>query len=199
MVKIILASASPRRIELLKQIGIDFSVIPANIDESIEGYLEAGKYSVEMSRRKALAVAESLQGEIEENIFVLGADTVVSVDGIIFGKPTDGSDALRMLKILENGWHKVTTGLTLVKPKNMEVLSEAETTRVKMASYSEGFLSRYLSTKEPYDKAGSYAIQGYGSLMVECIEGCYFNVMGLPIYRLSQMLSRKGYEALSWI
>lgn len=199
MVKIILASSSPRRIELLKQIGIDFDIMPANIDEDSNGFFEAGQYAVEMSRRKALSVAEKLQDKVNKDTIVLGADTVVGIDGTILGKPVDENHACSMLKQLENRWHEVITGLTLVKPKTMEFISETEITKVKISSYPKGFLDRYLATKEPNDKAGSYGVQGFGSLMVECIEGCYFNVMGLPLYRLSRMLDREGYEVLSWI
>lgn len=199
MLKLILASASPRRVELLKQIGIEFSIVPADIDENTIGFSDAGKYAVEMSKRKALQVAQAIIDEAGEDVLVLGADTVVSVDNRIFGKPNDRSQAQYMLKLLENKWHQVTTGMTLVRPKTMEVSSEREITRVKMPAFEPGFLDRYLSTEEPYDKAGGYAIQGYASLMVECIEGCYFNVMGLPVYRLSKMLLKYGYNPLSWI
>lgn len=199
MLKLILASASPRRIELLKMINLEFDIIPADIDEESEGFNDAGKYVMEMSRRKALHVAKKIKGKGTEDTFVLGADTVVSIDGIILGKPTDDNHAFRMLKLMENRWHEVITGLTLVNVQTMKLNTESELTRVKISSYPKGFLDRYLSTREPYDKAGSYGIQGFGSLMVECIEGCYFNVMGLPLFRLSRMLEREGHEVLSWL
>jgi len=199
MLNLILASASPRRIELLKQINLDFEVMPANIDEESEGFNDAGKYVMEMSRRKALYVAKKLKGKASEDTYVLGADTVVSIDGIILGKPTDENHAFRMLKLMENRWHEVITGLTLVNVNTMKCRTDSEMTKVKISSYPKGFLDRYLSTREPYDKAGSYGIQGLGSLMVECIEGCYFNVMGLPVFRLSRMLEKEGYEVLSWM
>ena len=199
MLNLILASASPRRIELLKQINLDFEVMPANIDEESEGFNDAGKYVMEMSKRKALYVAKKLKGKAAEGTYVLGADTVVSIDGIILGKPTDENHAFRMLKLMENRWHEVITGLTLVNVNTMKCRTDSEMTKVKISSYPKGFLDRYLSTREPYDKAGSYGIQGLGSLMVECIEGCYFNVMGLPVFRLSRMLEKEGYEVLSWM
>lgn len=198
MLKLILASASPRRIELLKQIGLEFDIMPANIDEDSEGFSEAGKYAMEMSRQKALFVAQKIQRSASEDTFVLGADTVVGIDDHLLGKPADANDAARMLKLLENRWHEVTTGITLVRANTLEAITEREVTRVKVTTFPKGFLDRYLASKEPIDKAGSYAIQGFGSLMVERIEGCYFNVMGLPLFRLSQMLEREGHEALSW-
>jgi len=199
MLNLILASASPRRIELLKTVNLDFEIMPANIDEEPEGYNDARKYAMEMSKQKALCIAKKLKNSATEETYVLGADTVVSIDGIILGKPTDEDHAFRMLKLIENRWHEVITGLTLVNAKTLECRTESEVTRVKISPYPKGFLDRYLSTREPYDKAGSYGIQGLGSLMVECIEGCYFNVMGLPLFRLSRMLEMEGYEVLSWL
>ncbi len=199
MLKLVLASESPRRIELLKQIGIDFDIIPANIDESPKEFAEAGKYAMEMSRRKALSVAEDIRTKVSGGTLVLGADTIVAVDGLILGKPTDSADAEHMLKLLENKWHEVITGITLVQTSNLEIISDMEVTRVKFSAYPEGFLARYIASGEPFDKAGGYGIQGLGSLMVERIEGCYFNVMGLPLFRLSRILERQGHEVLSWM
>ncbi|MGI6124263.1 MAG: Maf family protein [Acetivibrionales bacterium] len=199
MLRIILASSSPRRIKLLNQLRIEFDVMPANVEEDIEGYLGAGQYAMEMSRRKAMAVAKKVKRQYDEDTYVLGADTVVTIDGFILGKPEDENSAFGMLKLLENRWHDVITGLTLINTETLNCISEIELTRVKISTFSKGFLERYLATGEPYDKAGSYGIQGLGSLMVECIEGCFFNVMGLPLYKLSKMLEREGYEVLSWI
>ncbi len=199
MIKLILASASPRRIELLKQVGLEFDIIPANIDEDSKGFFEAGKYALEMSRRKALFVAEKIRQTNLADTFVIGADTVVGIDGQLLGKPKDPEHAQEMLKLLENRWHEVTTGLTLVRVSDLTTISEIEVTRVKMSTFPKGFLDRYLNTNEPFDKAGSYAVQGFGSLIVERIEGCYFNVMGLPLFRLSRMLEHEGHEVLSWM
>lgn len=199
MLKLILASASPRRIELLKQIGLEFETMPANINEDSKDYSDAGKYAMEMSRQKAVFVASSIQNKAGEGIIVLGADTVVEIDGHLLGKPTDADDAMRMLRLLENRWHEVTTGITLVRAKDMEAVTEKETTRVKFSPLPKGFLERYIASKEPFDKAGSYGIQGFGGLMVEKIEGCYFNIMGLPLFKLSRMLEKCGFELLSWI
>lgn len=198
MLKLILASASPRRIGLLKQVGLEFDIIPANIDEDSENFHDAGKYAMEMSRQKAVSVAERIRGSAGRDAFVLGADTVVGIDGKILGKPADADDARRMLKLLENRWHEVTTGITLVRADSLKAVTDREVTRVKVPPYPEGFLDRYILSGEPVDKAGSYAIQGFGSLMVERIEGCFFNVMGLPLFKLSRMLEREGFEVLSW-
>jgi len=198
MLKLILASASPRRTELLKQVGLEFEIMPANISEDSAGFLEAGKYAMEMSRRKALFVARKIQAAASEDTFVLGADTVVGVEGHLLGKPVDEADAERMLKLLENRWHEVTTGITLVRANTLKAVTESEVTRVKIPPFPKGFLRGYIASGEPFDKAGGYGIQGLGSLMVERIDGCYFNVMGLPLFRLSRMLEREGYPVLSW-
>jgi septum formation protein len=199
MLRIILASSSPRRIKLLNLLRIDFDTIPANIEEDFEGYMGAGQYVMEISKQKAMSVAKKVRSQYDEDTYVLGADTVVVIDGFILGKPEDEDSAFRMLKLLENRWHDVITGMTLVNTETLKCITEIELTRVKISSFPKGFLERYLASSEPYDKAGSYGIQGLGSLMVECIEGCYFNVMGLPLYRLSKMLEKEGYEVLSWI
>ncbi|NLX63984.1 MAG: septum formation protein Maf [Clostridiaceae bacterium] len=199
MLKIILASSSPRRIELLRQIRLDFEIIPANIKEEFEENIEPGKYASEISKRKAMAVAEKVKGKYNSDTYILGADTIVVIDNIILGKPDDKSHAHSMLRLLENRWHEVITGLTLINAETLKCITETEITRVKVPAFSKGFLENYLASDEPYDKAGSYGIQGAGSLMVERIEGCYFNVMGLPLYRLSKMLENEGYKVLSWI
>jgi septum formation protein len=199
LLKIILASGSPRRIELLKQVGLEFDIRPADIDEDSKGFDEAGKYAMEMSRQKALFVAGNIHSPDLKDTFVLGADTVVGIDDHLLGKPTDTEDAIRMLKLLENRWHEVTTGITLVKADTLETVTEMEVTHVKVSPFPQGFLERYVASKEPFDKAGAYAIQGLGSLMVERIEGCFFNVMGLPLFRLSRMLEREGCQVLSWV
>jgi len=198
MLKIILASNSPRRVELLKLLRLDFEVMPANIDEASNGFDDAGKYAMEMSRKKALRTAERIRPDADDTI-VIGADTVVSIDGHILGKPADRKEAENMLRMLENRWHEVTTGVTLVSAKSMETITEKEVTRVKMSQYPRGFLERYISSGEPFDKAGAYGVQGLASLIVERIEGCYFNVVGLPVFRLSRMLEKLGCGILSWL
>lgn len=199
MLRIILASASPRRIELLKQVGLRFDIQPSDIDEDSKGFDDAGKYAMEMSRRKALSVAQRIEHAAHPDTFVLGADTVVCIDGQILGKPSGEEDARRMLTLLENRWHEVTTGITLVRTGSLDITTDMEVTRVKFSPYPRGFIDRYIATGEPYGKAGSYAIQGYGSLVVERIEGCYFNIVGLPLFKLSRLLERRGHKALTWL
>ena len=199
MLKIILASGSPRRSELLKLLRLNFEVMPADIDEEANGFDDAGKYAMEMSRKKALWIAEKVHLTADDDTIVIGADTVVGIDGHILGKPDDKKEAQDMLNMLENRWHEVTTGVTLVHAKSMKAITEKEVTRVKMSEYPGEFLERYILSGEPFDKAGGYGVQGLASLIVERIEGCYFNVVGLPLLRVSRMLENMGYEILSWI
>lgn len=198
MPKLILASASPRRKALLKQIGLEFEAYPADIDENSLGYMDAGKYAEEMSRRKALLVAEDFYGATDEEYLILGADTTVEIDGTILGKPEDYDDAVRMLESIQGKWHRVITGITLVNAKNRQVLTDSEITRVKIRSMTPEMIQAYLKTGESLDKAGAYGAQGYGSLIVERVEGCFFNVIGLPIYKLSRLLEQQGFKMLSW-
>lgn len=199
MLRLILASASPRRIELLRQVGLKFDIMPSDINEDSTGFDDAGKYAMEMSRRKALHIAKKIEHSAFPDTFVLGADTVVGIDGHLLGKPSNEDDVRRMLSLLENRWHEVTTGITLVRTGSLDVLTDMEVTRVKFSPYPRGFLENYMATGEPFGKAGSYAIQGYGSFMVERIEGCYFNVMGLPLFKLSRLLERRGFKPLTWL
>jgi len=198
MPKLILASASPRRKALLKQIGLEFEAYPADIDENSLGYMDAGKYAEEMSRRKALLVAKHYYEASDEEYLVLGADTTVEIDGTILGKPKDYDDACRMLETIQGKWHRVITGITLVNAKTREILTDSEVTRVKIRSMTSRMIHAYLKTGEYRDKAGAYGAQGYGSLIVERVEGCFFNVIGLPIYKLSKLLEQQGFEMLSW-
>lgn len=198
MPKLILASASPRRKDLLKQIGLEFEAYPADIDENSLGYMDAGKYAEEMSRRKALMVAKDFYGATDEEHLILGADTTVEIDGTILGKPEDYDDAVRMLESIQGKWHRVITGITLVNAKNRQVLTDSEITRVKIRSMTPEMIQAYLKTGESLDKAGAYGAQGYGSLIVERVEGCFFNVIGLPIYKLSRLLEQQGFKMLSW-
>lgn len=187
MKRIILASASPRRSELLRQVGIEFEIIPSNIIETIDESLKPEDFAKMLSYQKALSVAKGL----ESRSVVLGADTIVVKNGIL-GKPEDEEDAFGMLKSLQGDWHEVITGITLVDSSGLESIKEYEKTRVKMRTLSEKDIKAYIKTGEPMDKAGAYGIQGVGALLVEKIEGCYFNVVGLPLYRLSVMLEKFG-------
>lgn len=187
--KLILASASPRRSELLRAAGINFTVRIADIDESVlHGELPAN-YVSRLSREKAQAVAQV--GEL-----VLGADTTVVVNGEIAGKPVDAEDARRMLRLLSGQWHEVLTGVSLVNGnQNFEqVLSEVAVTRVKFANLSGSEIEWYIATGEAMDKAGAYGIQGYASRFVESIEGSYSNVVGLPVQMVYRMIAACGLQ-----
>jgi len=198
MPKLILASASPRRKDLLKQIGLEFEAYPADIDETSIGYADAGKYAEEMSRQKALMVAKKFYDIPDEEYLVLGADTTVEVDGTILGKPKDHADAVRMLETIQGRWHRVITGITLVNSRTREVITDSELTRVKIRRMTQEMIRAYLNTGESMDKAGAYGAQGFGSLIVERVEGCFFNVIGLPLHKLSLLLERQGVGMLSW-
>jgi len=190
MKDIILASASPRRQQLLKQIGIKFNVIPSTMDEVMNNALEPSQVAISLASQKCKDVVS----QIQKDCIVIGADTIVVKDNQLLGKPKNEEDAFNMLKYLNGEWHEVVTGLCLYRTCDKKSICDYEATRVKIANNSDEFIKAYIGTKEPFDKAGAYGIQGYGSLIVEKIEGCYFNVMGLPIYKLSCMLDELGYS-----
>jgi len=183
---LILASASPRRQELLRNAGIGFLIHPANIPEVPLANEKAQIFAERMAREKALAVFQS-----HGNNVALGADTVVLVNGEILGKPSDQQDAARMLRLLSGETHTVITGVCLAGTDNYGKLFEdtrSETTQVTVADLSEGDIASYVSSGEPMDKAGGYAIQGIASRWITRIEGDYFNVVGLPVALVWKML-----------
>lgn len=182
---LVLASASPRRQELLHVAGIAFEVQPADISEDpLPG--EAAKACAErLAREKALAVARQRPQDI-----VLGADTVVVIDNQILGKPADASDAAHMLRLLSGREHQVITGVCLVAGGQCSVASE--TTSVTMSALSEKEIADYVATGEPMDKAGAYAIQGIASRWIPRIEGDYSNVVGLPVALVYRMMREAG-------
>jgi len=188
---LVLASASPRRQELLRNAGIPFVVQPTDIPEVPRPAEAPRAFAERMAREKALAVFRQHADD-----FVLGADTIVIVDAEILGKPRDAADAVRMLRLLSGRRHQVTTGVCVVGPqprtenRQLETGFEdvrSETTIVTVAALSDDDIRSYISTNEPMDKAGAYAIQGRASRWISHIEGDYFNVVGLPValtYRL---------------
>ena len=179
---VILASQSPRRRELLGLFRIPFQVKVADIDESMEPGADPAAQVALVSRRKAEAI-EKNAGDI-----VIAADTIVVCDGQILGKPRSKEDAFRMLKLLSGRSHQVMTGLTVIRDDRC--ISGTEITDVVFRELSDGEIRRYIATKEPMDKAGSYGIQGGASLFVEKISGDYFNVVGLPVCRLGLVLQQ---------
>ncbi len=187
---LVLASASPRRQELLRNAGIGFTVCPANIPEIPRAGEKARDYAERMAREKAQAVFRQ-----QPDMLVLGADTIVVVDGEILGKPCDQADAACMLRLLSGRTHQVITGVCLagqLRTENHELETgfdtRSETTRVTMTPLGEDDIQSYIATGEPMDKAGAYAIQGIASRWIPRIEGDYFNVVGLPVALVYRML-----------
>src|ERR1041384_3024379 len=173
--KLVLASSSPRRAEILERAGWPHEIIVAGIDETLIPNEEAASYVQRLARSKAEAVACRLSTGL-----VLGADTTVVVANQILGQPVDEADAKRMLNLLNAKWHEVLTGVAVVRVGG-EARVAYETTRVRFAEMSDSEIDWYIATREPFGKAGAYGIQGKASLIIEEIEGDYFNIMGLPI------------------
>lgn len=190
MKKIILASASPRRKELLAQIGVKFSIEKAEGEEVLTTHIptEAVK---ELSRRKAREVSEKCDGDI-----IIGADTIVAAEGQILGKPKDTDDAVRMIGLIQGRTHEVITGVTVILKNEKKEISFAEVTTVHVFPMTEEQIRSYAESKEPMDKAGAYAIQGKFAAYISGIEGDYNNVVGLPVSRLYQELLRAGTDLL---
>jgi septum formation protein len=188
--RIILASGSPRRKELLSQIGIAFEVIPSNYEERMVE-LPVPMLVEHFAYMKGSDVAQSVQGEA----LVIGADTVVYLDEIM-GKPSSREDAFAMLRKLSGKQHLVISGLSIINTSTGETLTQHESTRVKMKELDSDEITAYINSGEPVDKAGAYAIQGMGSLFVEGIEGDYYNVVGLPLFRLRKMLEHFGVKLI---
>jgi len=188
--RIILASNSPRRKELLSQIGTVFEVIPSKFEES-KVDLPVLKMVEYFAYRKAKDVASL----VRDDALVIGADTIVFLDEIM-GKPRNREDASNMLKKLSGKRHIVATGLSVINTATGESLTGHESTAVKMKKLSSDEITAYINTGEPSDKAGAYAIQGKGSLFIEGIEGDYFNIVGLPLFRLSMMLEHFGVKLI---
>lgn len=183
---LILASASPRRRELLRQLGADFVVQTARVSEDFPADWPPARVVEMLALRKAAAVA----GELTAGL-VIGADTVVVLDGCILGKPADNRDALRMLTMLDGRWHSVFTGLAVVDAAGGKKVVAHEETRVYFCAPDKRQLAEYAASAEVLDKAGAYAVQGRGARFVQRIEGCYFNVVGLPLALLNKILCQE--------
>lgn len=186
--KLILASASPRRAEILRNAGFDFDVVPAHPDESLRPDEAATDYVRRLAEEKARTVARQLAKDaVGEFSFIIGADTVVVIGNEILGKPSSPANAREMLSRLSGKTHEVYTGLSVLVGNGI-AHTAVEKTRVTFQPLSEEEIEDYIATGEPFDKAGAYAIQGRGGKFISRIEGCYFNVMGLPLARLYAML-----------
>lgn len=179
----VLASASPRRLALLAQIGVSADVCPSSFNE-IEG-LNTSAYDV--VRTNALGKGREVLQVCQKSDVVIAADTVVALDNKILGKPKNAEDAKAMLRSLAGRTHQVMTGVAVFH--NEKELLDVVTTTVSFRQLTEAEIEAYVATGEPLDKAGAYGIQGYGAILVETIEGCYNNVVGLPLTRLYQMLA----------
>jgi len=184
--QIVLASSSPRRQELLRQVGVSFVIDAPEVDEHVREPLAPANLVEQLALRKARTVARRHPGRI-----VLGADTIVVVDGEVLGKPADRADAVAMLERLSGRSHQVLTGVAVVQ--DGRELVEHEETVVRFAPLTREQVEWYVSTGEPMDKAGAYGIQGRAAALISGISGDYYNVVGLPLYRTIQMLSQFGH------
>jgi septum formation protein len=191
--KLILASASTRRAQILHDAGISFQSMPPEVDETPL----PNESPADLVQRLADAKAELIAARALGSAIVLAADTVVTLDGHIFGKPRSTDDARRMLEALSGRTHSVLTGVTLIRLPDAERRSFVESTLVHFAPLSDDDISRYLATGEPHDKAGAYAIQGRAGRFIPRIEGDYFNVVGLPLARTTQALLSLGFSGNS--
>lgn len=196
---IFLASQSPRRRELLKSIELDFTVRPSTVDEVIDYNAAPDALVLDLAGQKADDVYESLHKEHKHPFLVIGADTMVILDGRLMGKPVDDADAKKMLSDLSGKTHSVYTGVRIIKSDldledktQKTVLNAVEQTLVTFRKLEESEIEAYIATREPMDKAGAYALQGIGSALVTRVEGCYTNVIGLPIPTVVSMLRELG-------
>lgn len=184
---LILASSSPRRQELIRMFHLPVRIEPAQVDESTQPGISPADTVEQLSLRKANTVAERCKQAGQKGI-VIGSDTVVAIDGAILGKPANEQDAASMLRQLQGQWHEVYSGIACMDWVRGTRLVRHRVTRVYMKPLDDERIRKYIETGEPMDKAGAYAIQGRGALFVDRIEGCYFNVVGLPLSLLADML-----------
>jgi septum formation protein len=187
MQHLVLASSSPRRKELLSNLGISFEVSSSSIEEKVDPTASPAETVISLAEQKSLAVASRFP-----NAIVIGADTIVTKDAVMLGKPKDEQDAFRMLKTLSGQTHSVFTGVAIVK--NGETTSFYVETEVVFWPLSDVEIHQYIQSKEPFDKAGAYGIQGLGAVFVREIKGDYFSVVGLPVSRLVRELKQLGFQ-----
>ncbi len=191
MVPLILASASPRRKELLANLGLNIKIKVSQVDETMEEDIPPAQQVEKLAERKAAAVAsETAEG------LVIGADTLVVLAGKPLGKPANRQEAVQMINELQGKSHEVLTGLAVIDAATGQSVVTHQTTAVHFKPMTREQVERYVSTGEPYDKAGAYAVQGKASIFIESIQGCYFNVVGLPVSKLADALRVFGVEIL---
>jgi len=195
--RLVLASSSPRRKEILKSFNLDFNVIPADIEETLDSSLSPEKNAEQLALKKAKEVFKEIS-EIPD-VYIIGVDTIVVIDEQILGKPTSKEDSRKMLKSLSSRTHKVISGICVLKTDDDEPVIEIAhvVTNVTMKNFDDETIEKYIATNEPIDKAGAYGIQGFGAFLVEKIEGSYSNVVGLPSSKLYDMLKNMGYDLLA--
>ena len=187
--RILLASASPRRSELLTLVGARFTAVPVDVEETALDEERAEAHVLRLAELKARVASERHARAAESNDAIfLGADTIVTIDRRLLGKPADAEDAARMLALLSGRVHEVWTGLFLLDPSGARSVGGALRSLVRFATLSPDDIARYVATGEPLDKAGAYAVQGRGAVFVEAIEGSYSNVVGLPLSYLKHLL-----------
>ncbi|MBV8689822.1 MAG: septum formation protein Maf, partial [Candidatus Eremiobacteraeota bacterium] len=187
MRELVLASASPRRLELLRSLGFDVRVVPSRYAEPAHDDLTPHQLAAVHAREKAREVAQRLPG-----MLIVSADTVVDLDGKALGKPRDEADAIRMLRALSGRAHDVHTAFTLIDPKSDLAHEEIESTRVWFYDLDDREIAAYVRTGDPLDKAGAYGIQGLGATLVRRVEGDFYTVMGLPLGRFARVMARLG-------
>ena len=190
--RLVLASGSPRRKELLAQVGLDFAVEVSGVDETLRAGETPRAHTRRLARAKASAVAERRPGE-----WILGADTTVVIDGKILGKPRDAADAARMLRMIGGRWHVVFTSFCLMNAGDPRSVEETAESRVFFRALTGAEIRWYIASGEPMDKAGAYAVQGIGAALVQRIEGSYTNVVGLPLAETVTALERLGVLRLT--
>ncbi len=183
MTKLILASASPRRAELLLRLGFPFETMPSGASEDISKTLPPTQHVLEIAKRKTQAVSAKVQ-----NAIVIGADTVVVINNTILEKPRDAHHATEMLTLLSGKTHQVLTGLVLTNTNTSQTHTDVAITQVTMRNLTPHDIQRYVATGDPFDKAGAYAAQGLSAIFIESISGCFYNVVGLPLTKLWTML-----------
>jgi nucleoside triphosphate pyrophosphatase len=182
---LVLASGSPRRRQLLETLGIPFAVVTSGIPEEVDPCLDPLEVVKLLAESKARAVARGLEGSL-----VIGADTIVVLEGRVLGKPADEQDAIRMLRFLRNKTHQVISGVAVVQAPGPRVEIGAVITLVQMGDYTDREIDEYVATGEVMDKAGSYAIQGLGGALVAAVEGCYDNIVGFPLCEVTALLAK---------
>jgi len=190
--KIILASASPRRKELLKSMGLEFEVIPSEIEENIENESFSPKLIENLAAEKAADVAK----RTNFTAIVIGSDTVVVINNKILGKPKDKKDAFIMLKMLSGNTHQVISAIAVIDTETRKILKDSVVSDVTFKQLSDEEINAYIETGEPMDKAGAYAIQGFAGMFVKSINGCYSNIVGISVFKLAEMLKEFGVELL---